>query len=76
MTNDLINEHTKTFTLACLISISSGATPVQQRYLGSSHVLHAVHINNIYKHSRKVMYTENISLFAIFLVPNALFFYI
>jgi len=41
--------------------IYPGATPVQQRYLGSSHILHAVHKNKIYKTARKVMYMENMS---------------
>jgi len=49
------------------------ATPVQQPYLGSSYVLHTVHLN-IYKNTRKVMHMENVCLSAIFLVPNNLFF--
>jgi len=52
------------------------ATPVQQRYLSSSHILHIVHKYNIYKNARNVMYMENICLSAIFLVPNDLFFHI
>jgi len=49
-------------------------TPVQQRYLGSSHILHAIHKSNIHKNAGEVICTENICLSAIFLVPNDLFF--
>jgi len=49
-------------------------TPVQQRYLGSSYILHTIHRNNINKNAGEMTYTENICLSAIFLVPNDLLF--
>jgi len=53
--------------------IKLGEIPVQQRYLGSSHILHTIHKNNIYKNAGEVIYTENICLSTIFPVPDDLF---